>query len=189
MAEQSQMGEIGRSPKDTALSYIKYHDVAKASGKVGKMDKDQIPLGPPHGVWRESEISAATAYERVIAKLDDNAVRRAMEDLRPLAYDMARVYRYAALIGEVGLGGKLLFHDFSYPSGAGVMEKIGVHAIELGKGVAGAGLVALFRPVEWGAARLADVGGLITAEAVAPIVNNLLKGGQNPSEIPAPKPA
>ncbi len=183
-------GEMAQSPKDRVMQYIQYRDLSRESGKIHKKELKQVGSEfPVKGIWKETEVAMATAFERTYDRLDDNAAKRALDTMRPTIYDMARIYRYAAGVGELVLGWKVLTHEYTYTKNALGTGWLGGSIKHGALAIAGVGATAVFRPVEWAATRLADVAGVIGSEAVAPIVNNIFKGGEPRQEMPKPTPA
>lgn len=95
--------------RDKAIQYIQERDAQRTKRiRLGGIRNGVAP--------EEVEIAAATAYEKVIDKLGDNGVRRALEEMRPVAYDAARIYRYAAKNADMFVTGALLFAPAVIPA-------------------------------------------------------------------------
>lgn len=190
MSEQSMDAEAMQSPKDRAIAYIQYRDATRF-GKdkkiVGKGQKIGSALPIPRGEWRGMEVDLVKNYESVIDRLDDNAARRAMEGLRPFAYDTARVLRWGAGLGELVVGWKFLFTE-KFIENSKLPNKLKSSGV--GKfldtgfgGIVGAGATAIFRPVELAGSAAGHVLGFVGREVYAPIANAILGGGK-PKEMP-----
>ncbi len=186
MSEQPMnMENQAESAAVRAIRYIDYRDKTRF-GKGDKITKleghisSAIPI--PKGRWKAVEVAAVTGYEKTYDRLNDNMAKRAMDGLRPFAYDVARVWRYAAGAGELVLGSlfatKSPLIEAIAPDG-GPLRQTAI-------GIVGLGTTVIFRPVELVAQGIGAGAGFIGAEVAAPIANLILGGGK-PIEAP-PQP-
>lgn len=99
------MTEVGRSPVETAEEIARKNIEERANRVRESASQKRIrrrERGP------NLERAVAGAYERTVMALDDNAAKKAMEMLRPVAYSAAKVVRFGAKVADVVLGGALL---------------------------------------------------------------------------------
>lgn len=154
--------------RDKAIQYIQERDAQRTKRiRLGGIRNGIAP--------EEVEIAAATAYEKVIDKLGDNGVRRVLEEMRPVAYDAARIYRYGAKHADMFVTGALLFNPDLIPVvGSRLPRRTGA-LVDRRMMVLGAGVVGMlkFRPIEWAAVTAAKVGGVVTSE-YAGMVNKVV---------------
>ncbi|HLD25284.1 MAG TPA: hypothetical protein VJB96_05200 [Patescibacteria group bacterium] len=195
MSEQTINTEMG-SPKDRAIAYLE----ARQHGKVvGKRTKDiKAPVVPEKVRRKDPLVDTVTAYEKVIDRLGEKGyegLQQKFEGLRSFAYDAAQVVQWGARAADFAITAAVLFAPVLYPrvlrrSSAfggpwpvtGARFTIGEfltrprHLLVRGAGVYG---MMRFRPLEWATAQVAKIGGaVVSSDAVAPIVNNILGGGE-----------
>lgn len=178
-------------PRAKAIAYIQERDARRAERiKVGgfrKVDEGDV------------EVEAATAYERVIGRFGENGAKRALEGLRPVAYDAARLYRYTAKFADMFVTGALLFNPNwipalnrrlpQVPSGETTFSSIFTREGWRRPAVITAGVIGMvkFRPIEWAAATAVKVSGVVAAETAGLVnktVDNIL-GVKKPESVPA----
>lgn len=191
MSEGAMEGPQKLGPREKAIQYIQARDAER---------RKTIKLGGVRGTPEsEVEIAAAAAYERVLDKLGDNGVKRALEGLRPVAYDLARTYRYTAKFADMAVTGALLFNPDWIPGlnrilprrPAGETTLTSVFTSEgwrrpaaLAAGVVG---MVKLRPIEWAAKTAVNVAGVVIAEEagfVNKVVDNII-GVKQPEAKPA----
>lgn len=177
MSEQS-MGEAAMNPRSRAIAYLEM----KQSGKFqGGREKNIKTPKIPEKVRRAAPlVETVEAYEQMIDKMGQKGFegsQKMLADLRPAAYEAAQAVQFGARLADIALTTIII------PFGIK-----GRGRFEVPLKISGMWATMRYRPVEWAVGKMAKIGGaVVTSEAVAPIVNKILHGGERvkPGE-PAP---
>lgn len=206
MSEQS-MGQEMATPRERATQYLQMRQGEMRNGWLGKGEKKVKTgtLAPFPKVERTTPlIESVTAYEKIIDNLTAKGYEGAAQklaDLRPLAYDTARFTQWTArVVDKYAIPALLWLPDKSVawmkmPSDikkpltldkriidTGIMQAERSHFSIRALTTVG---VLRFRPMEYIGAKAAQLGGaVLSSDAVAPIVNLILQGGERVQKTP-----
>lgn len=164
MSEQS-MGEAAMNPRSRAIAYLEM----KQSGKFqGGREKNIKTPRVPEKVRRAAPlVETVEAYEQMIDRMGNKGYegsQKMLADLRPAAYEAAQAVQFGARLADIAI--------------TTIVIPFGLRGTVLSKGV-GMWATMRYRPVEWAVGKMAKIGGaVVTSEAVAPIVNKILHGGE-----------
>lgn len=173
MSEQS-MGEAAMSPRSRAIAYLEMKQSGRFQG--GREKNVKTPLVPEKVRRAAPLVETVEAYEQMIDRMGNKGYegsQKMLADLRPAAYEAAQIAQFGARLADIAL--------------TAVVIPFAMRGSLLTKGV-GMWATMRYRPMEWAVGKMAKVGGaVVTSEAVAPIVNKILHGGERvkPGE-PAP---
>lgn len=206
MSEQPINAEMA-SPKSRAVAYLEMRQNGKF---IGHKDEKGVktPIVPEKIRRAGPVVETVTAYEKVIDTLGDKGyegLKQKLENLRPAAYDAAQVVQWGAKAVDSVFTLALVFApDWirMFPGrlvAAGRLNPTrwpfltahraaGALTTGWGRFLGTIGMMR-FRPAEWATAQVAKIGGaVVSSDVVAPIVNNILGGGERVEPAKA-KPA
>lgn len=175
MSEQSMAAEMG-SPRNRAIAYLELRQSGRFQG--GKEKNVKTPLVPEKVRDTGPIVDTVAAYETLVDRMGDKGFegsQKILADMRPVAYDAAQVVQMGARIADLALTVGIWFPGI-------------IRGGVLLKGAATWGMLR-YRPLEWATAKIAQIGSAAAgSERVAPIVNNIIGGGER---VPSPvvKPA
>lgn len=173
MSEQSMSAEMG-SPRDRAIAYLEMKQSGRFQG--GKEKNVKTPYVPEKVRRASPVVETVTAYETMIDRMGEKGFvdsQKVLADMRPVAYDAAQAVQLGARIADIALTAII-----AIPLRAPFLAK-----------AAGVWAMWRYRPVEWVTAKAAQIGGAVaSSEKVAPVVNNIIGGGERVQAAPAPKP-
>lgn len=171
MSEQS-MGEAAMNPRSRAIAYLEMKQSGRFQG--GREKNIKTPIAPEKVRRAAPLVETVEAYEQMIDKMGQKGFegsQQMLADLRPAAYEAAQAVQFGARLADIALTIAIPFTRI------GLLAKAG-----------GIWATMRYRPAEWAVGKMAKIGGsVITSEAVAPVVNKILHGGERikPGE-PAP---
>ncbi len=171
MSEQPMMEEMA-NPRNRAIAYLEM----KQSGKFqGGREKNIKARALPEKVRKAAPlVDTVEAFENMIDRMGAKGYegsQKALADLRPVAYEAAQAAQMGAKIADI-----VLFWGTTFLVRPIIPKALGMF------------VAARYRPVEWALGKAAKAGAFVaSSEAVAPVVNKILGGGERikPGE-PAP---
>lgn len=209
MSEQSVNVE-GMSPKDRAVAYLEMQQHQKSFPRKDVKDVhsphpivDVITAKTPH---KEPITDTVTAYEEMIDKFGEKGyvdLAQKMEKFRPDAYKGLRAFQWTAKAADIIFTAALIFDPGWIRAMPGRLVAAGrlnpAHrpflvsnrlatslTTDTGRILGTIGMWR-FRPLEWVGGKMAKLGAkVLTSDAVAPIVNNILGGGERVEKKPLP---
>ncbi len=202
MSEQ-QMGQEVVSPKDRAVQYLAMRQ-GKMFKDIGQAEK-KIKTGvfsPVPKVERTTPlVDTVTAYEKVIDAMGRKGyegLQQKLADMRPAVYDGLRAVQWGARAADYLLTAAIWFPVNSIlmrknvPAAPPVPGKLGLGMgeLKLVKAMREHRLLSTFgmmrlRPLEWATAQVVKIGGAVaSSDAVAPVVNSILGGGERVIKTP-----
>jgi hypothetical protein len=205
MSEHSQSAEMG-TPRDRAIAYLEMRQHGHFRG--GKDKNIKTPIWPEKTRRPEPMIQTMTAYEKLIDTMDKKGYEgsaKILADMRPGAYDALRGVQWGAKIADYVITSaiwlpktnRLIRQPVPAAGGApavpgmGLGDKMPLSWMRDGfshKAIS-TWAVLRYRPIEWATAQATKLGGaIISSDAVAPIVNRILGGGERVQKQPAETP-
>jgi len=173
MSEQAMSPEMG-SPRERAVAYLEMRQGARRG--TGREKNIKTPIIPDKVRRPEPLVITVTEYEKMMDKIGEmgyEGAEKALQELRPSAYEAARLTQMGAKFADTVL----------------TIGAILVPRTILGKAF-GFWATRRFRPIESAIALGAKAqGALASSEMGAPIVNMILRGGERVQKAPEPKPA
>lgn len=188
------------SPKDRAVAYLTLRQGKKLSdmARGEKGIKTGIIPAIPEVRRTDPLVKSVTEYEKTVDSMEAKGLvgaQKALEGLRPVAYDALRLMQWTARTADwlitaamfvpdswlkfVKVGGGKTLMDSWLGKMRGKPWSFSAEAVTV------AGMLR-FRPLEWAGSKVVQLGGAIaSSDAVAPIVNNILGGGERVKPTPS----